>query len=588
MNQQERIQQRIKELQQAWGDLTELITSVRQELALTLGGQQKVILEKRLEKLERERTDTEARLNQLEQEELELGPSPISAQASGKDAVSTDIRGNAQIAKKIYHNLPQPDYGRFIGRKAELKQIRQLLLPYPQSRFHIVTIDGVGGVGKSALALETASGYLRYDDQLSAEERFAAIIWTTAKQTVLTGEGIRPRHQSLRTLDDIYTTIAITLEREDITRVRLEEQDELVRQALARQRTLLIVDNLETVDDERVISFIRDVPDPTKVIVTTRHRLDVAYPVRVVGMSETDALTLIADEAQKKGVTLTDDEARRLYRRTGGVPLAIVWSVAQMSFGYGVQTVLTHLGQPASDIAQFCFEGAMECIRGKPAHKLLMTLSFFVTNANREVLGYVADLPMLDRDEGLVTLEKLSLVNKYQHQYILLPLTRAFALAELNNASDFRKQAGQRWVNHLKAAFDDTTPTDIQDSSPRKSLSILEQITIHLPEIKQVLGNRWPVFTRQIQAQAPLFENLTTGAVLDQAANQLLALFVADDAVVDVMTRPVSDETRRTRLPSNIRHYLDQQEPAIKVDLETVANRFIEICRDPDKAAELV
>ncbi len=50
-----------------------------------------------------------------------------------------------------------------------------------------------------------------------------------------------------------------------------------MRRALSQQRTLLIVDNLETVDDERVLTFIREVPEPTKVIVTTRHRLDVAY-----------------------------------------------------------------------------------------------------------------------------------------------------------------------------------------------------------------------------------------------------------------------------------------------------------------------
>lgn len=333
------------------------------------------------------------------------------------------------VKPQVYHNLPRPDYTRFVGRKAELKHIRQLLSP--KTRHFVVTIDGIGGIGKSALALEVAHSFLRHYEQLPETDRFKAIIWTSAKQTVLTGEGIATRSQALRTLDDIYSTIAITLEREDIPRARSEEQDELVRHALTEQRTLLIVDNLETVDDERVLTFIREVPDPTKVIVTTRHRLDVAYPVRLVGMDEADALTLIADEAKKKGVTLSDDAARRLYGRTGGVPLAIVWSVAQMGFGYGVEAVLTRLGQPSSDIAKFCFEGAVERIKGKPAYQLLLALSLFATDASREALGVVADVPELDRDEGLVELEKLSLVNKRGGRFELLPLTKGFAAARL-------------------------------------------------------------------------------------------------------------------------------------------------------------
>lgn len=224
--------------------------------------------------------------------------------------------------RKVYHNLPQPDYGTFIGREEELAQVHGILRPYPHSQYPIVVIDGIGGIGKSALALEMAHRYLRDYDRLPEDERFEAIIWTSAKATVLTADGIAPRRQITRTLDDIYTTISVALEREDITRARPEEQDELVRRALTRQRTLLIVDNLETVDDERVNAFLRELPAPTKAIVTTRYRIDVAYPVRLTEMPKEDGLALIAQECAKKGVTLSQAEAEKLYDRTGGVPLA--------------------------------------------------------------------------------------------------------------------------------------------------------------------------------------------------------------------------------------------------------------------------
>jgi tetratricopeptide (TPR) repeat protein len=336
---------------------------------------------------------------------------------------------------KVYHNLPQPDYGRFVGREQELAQVVRILRPYPHSQHALVTIDGIGGIGKSALALEVAHRYLRNYERIPPEERFEAIIWASAKQTVLTAEGIVPRSQALRTLDDIYATVA--LRREDITRARPEEQSEVARNALTRQRTLLIVDNLETVDDEAVLTFLRELPAPTKAIVTTRHRIDVAYPVRLVGMPWEDAQALIGQECDKKGVALGEDEARRLYDRTGGVPLAIVWSIAQMGFGYGVKSVLARLGQPTSDIARFCFEGALERIRDKPAYNLLMALSLFATDASREALGCVAGLPELDRDEGLVELGKLSLLNKRMDRFSLLPLTHSYLAHESGRMPQF-------------------------------------------------------------------------------------------------------------------------------------------------------
>jgi tetratricopeptide (TPR) repeat protein len=378
---------------------------------------------------------------------------------------------------KVYHNLPQPDYGRFVGREQELAQVARILRPYPHSQHALVTIDGIGGIGKSALALEVAHRYLRNYDRIPPEERFEAIIWTSAKGSVLTAEGIVPRSQALRTLDDVYTTIAVTLQREDITRARPEEQAEVVRNALTWQRTLLIVDNLETVDDEMVMSFLRELPAPTKAIVTTRHRIDVAYPVRLVGMPREDAQGLIRQECDKKGVTLSTDETRRLYDRTGGVPLAIVWSIAQMGFGYDVEAALTRLGQPTSDIARFCFEGAVERIRGKPAHKLLMALSLFVTDASREALGYVADLPELDRDEGLVELEKLSFLNKRGNRFQALPLTLVYSKAELT------KEDGLEHLFHSSL-----TDYWLRLLAEQRSLNRYESLETVRPDVNNILS----------------------------------------------------------------------------------------------------
>ena len=330
---------------------------------------------------------------------------------------------------KVYHNLPRPDYDTFVGRDLEMKKVIERLSP--TKRDGVITIDGIGGVGKSALALAVAYHYFDSFDSLPEAERYHAIIWTSAKQTVLTADGIHNRPQVLRNLEDIYTAIAVTLGREDITRARPDEQAALVTAVLTERRTLLLVDNLETVDDESLLEFLRELPMSAKAIVTTRHRIDVAYPIRLTGLPERDGLTLIENERARKGVTLTTAEATRLFARTGGLPLAIVWSIGLMAHGLPVETVLAKLGSAKSDIVRFCFEASVAALSPE-ATRLLLALSLFAKDATREALGDVAGLgdDHISRDDGLAELERMSLVNKTGNRFWLLPLTKSFSEAK--------------------------------------------------------------------------------------------------------------------------------------------------------------
>ncbi len=347
--------------------------------------------------------------------------------------------GNAEnlsksIPPNILHNLPQPDYVNFVGRKEEIQKLRKLL--HPSDRVWTIVIDGIGGIGKTALALEVGYQYLQEFAQLPQEEQFSAIIWVSAKASILTVEGIKSRQQVINTINDIYKTIAVVLGEDDILHKRLEEQDRFIHRALTRRRTLLIIDNLETIDDERVNSFIRELPNPTKCIVTTRHRIDIADPIRLLAMPREDAFSLIKQECDKKNVSLSNEQTDLLYKRTGGVPLAMVWSVAQMNYhGYDVKNVLHRLGDAKGDIARFCFERAIQIIKDKPAYLILVCLSISSYNATRKYLGEISDLSELDRDEGLVELEKLSLVNKQADEFAILPLVKQYIIGRIKDLS---------------------------------------------------------------------------------------------------------------------------------------------------------
>lgn len=352
---------------------------------------------------------------------------------------------------KIYHRLHSPNY-EFVGRKEELEEVLRILRPYPHSQYPLVTIDGIGGVGKTALALAVAYHFVREFESLEEEERFKAIVWTSAKKSNLTPSGIVSSRQSLRNLGDIYSELAQTLQRPDILSAREEEQDGLVGNVLSNNnnRVLIIVDNLETVDDPKVMEFLRELPAPTKAIITTRMRVDGAVSVRLEGMQGNDTIKLIEQECSAKKVHLSAIEKEKLAENTAGVPLAIVWTIGQIDYGRSIDDAILALRSAGGDYAKFCFSESLELLqRGhkRYAIRLLMSLALFADGATREALGFVCGLQDSKdmRDEGLADLTRLSLINYDGSRFSVLPLTKEYAIAELSRDLQFREDATTRW-----------------------------------------------------------------------------------------------------------------------------------------------
>lgn len=400
-------------------------------------------------------------------------------------------------APRPYNNLPQPTYTRFVGREQELEWLRQRLSP--NDRAWQIAITGIGGVGKSALALAIGHEFREHYEELPEEERFEAIIWVSAKEEVLSAYG---REQAslpenvLHTLEDVYTGIAHALEREDITRAEPDDQGRLVERALKRQRTLLIMDNLESVEDERVRTFLRHhLPYPTKALITSREWIDVAAELKLTGLAWDEASDLIEEEAASRAATLDEKQRKRVFELTAGLPLPIKLAVARIAGGESFLAVERWLGDATGDLPEYCVQGQVDLVRERDpnAWTVLLACSLFdrEAGASREALGEIANLSLVDRDQALSHLQRLFLVNQTKHdRFWILPIVQRYIGIEFGEEG--REGTVSRWIEwallyaeshgpHVSESVDDLDKMEREYPNFQLAIQFLEEHESWLP-----------------------------------------------------------------------------------------------------------
>ena len=378
--------------------------------------------------------------------ETEMVQSILALQRAGKIP-----QGPTSDEKPLPGTLPTPDFDRLIGRDNE---IRELLENLDNPKRFIITIDGIGGSGKSALAYEVAKNiknhsYASGDTPHSITTRFDAVVWVTAKTCELTAEGIVPKFSSAVTLDILIDHIAEAIEFGELKNRDFEEKKTSILECLEAFRCLIVIDNLETIPDmhkEEILRFVEeDMPPPSKVIYTTRTKFHEGYSMRVVELEPEDAIVLSRDIAIQCGnYSLAEDRSvlNKVVQRSGRIPLGIRWMISRMSLGY---TTMATSSKVMDDHAlmRFCFEETFKYLQPNEQRTLFATaVCHFVPT--RDNLEFLTGLSRGELDSGLERLESFSLVKIREENVHILPLTKDYSSYQLDQepvlASELRSK----------------------------------------------------------------------------------------------------------------------------------------------------
>ena len=312
----------------------------------------------------------------------------------------------------------------------------------PNSRTFIIGIEGIGGVGKSTLAIEVSHRCIE-------KELFESVIWISSKESMLTLHGIEPVIPEAKSLSEILITIGTSLGNPTIGNLSIQDQIKRAYNLLARNTTLLVLDNFESLsktEQHDILDFLRRSPITLKVIVTSRERVTEGQIIRLQGLSFEESNALLNWDAQQKNIQLTQDQNKYLVDLTGGLPLALLWVQGQIAvLGYSVTQVLDKLSLDADiPILQYCFNHSWNMLRHNNEKKLLFVLALQPDAVSREALKEIAGIGDDDIFESAISdLLQLSLIEHESRKdyFSILPLTRRYIRSQFAGNRTFINQA---------------------------------------------------------------------------------------------------------------------------------------------------
>jgi tetratricopeptide (TPR) repeat protein len=376
--------------------------------------------------------DLEARYQEEELEQANTSPSPFAVESG------------------LFRILPR-EFDKFVGREKYKSLLKVAIEGDP--RIWIVNLHGPGGVGKSALATWLAYEYYQ------RQTVFEAILQLSAKDLELsTDTGIRHLRPTLFSLEDFLDRVLHLFAHSEYCQADVDKRKEVVTEILRAYSTLLILDNMETMSDGRIMEFIRHLPPTTqaKALLTSRRRTsEWEYPIQVEEFDEVEVSEFVAVRNAELGIglPLADQSIIRKIRAvTGGLPLAIQWTLGEYAKTRDLR-ILSRALTSDSPLLEFSFRNSWNVL-DNCAQRALAVLSIFENPPTAQEWRTALEWPVDTFEEAVASVVEVTFVSERTEQttgkvvYSALPITKTFAQNELSKMGDLEAQARLRYQGY--------------------------------------------------------------------------------------------------------------------------------------------
>lgn len=371
--------------------------------------------------------------------------------------------GKVYEVDEPYYRIICPDYTQFIERDDYCDSVENAIR---DPRTATAAITGIGGVGKTALATWAS---------LRAYERgdFNFIVSMTAKDRELTQIGIKALRPELT-----------SYEFPEIKTKPIKDKEKQVKDIIENANGLLFVDNLETVDDPRIIKFLDELPLGVHTITTSR-RTTVRVSTRPIDLgpfTREEVVRFIHSLSMQSGLgyvrDLKDSECLRIGEACDRIPLAIKWSLSKAksaSEALSLTENITKTGFRGEELLEFFFRRIFDSMPSQE-RLILQVLSMFQRPLPLEAIIVGANLASHKIQDVIEELISDSIIHRLfdpdlnDYIYTLLPITRTFVHREVLKHPQLEETMRKRLSDYFEAH-------DIKDADERVLIRALRQGT---------------------------------------------------------------------------------------------------------------
>lgn len=346
-----------------------------------------------------------------------------------------EITACAQKEARLEQRLESTTNDKLFGVDASIERLlSQLVSADPP---WLVSIEGIGGIGKTTLA----DALMR---KVVHDGTYDEIGWVSARQHRFNlGGAISFVEEPVLTDDQLVEKLYQQL----LPNTPLASGDAIaqmlqsLRRRLKESPHLIVVDNLETLlDVESLLPTLRTLINPSKFILTSRKSLFAEpsiFHFAVPELERQDALLLVRHEAQTSNLpelaSCQDDELQPIYETVGGNPLALRLVVGQNHI-HPLGAILNDLkearGETVDNLYTFIYHKAWDSLDELSQR---VFLGMVLMPPGGDDVTYLSDVVQLGVDELRVALNKLVTLNLvdargglHERRYSIHGLTRTF------------------------------------------------------------------------------------------------------------------------------------------------------------------
>jgi tetratricopeptide (TPR) repeat protein len=216
----------------------------------------------------------------------------------------------------------------------------------------------------------------------------------------------------------------------------------------------LVLDNMETVADGRILDFVQRLPPSTRAKVVLTSRLKTGgweLPVPMKELNQEESVQFLKIKSAEMGVQfpLDDDIPERVWRASGGLPLALQWIIGRYKAHGNITGVVSSVAASSSPVLEFSFRNIWNVLTPK-ARDILSVLTIFDEPPTVHDLQVAMELTTDVLEQGLNELVDVTLVTRNLQPsdarvvYVALPITLSFARHQLKRMGDLETKSRQR------------------------------------------------------------------------------------------------------------------------------------------------